>query len=73
MSVYDQQLPNNAIIQENNNNYYALGIDPVKNEIYVSDALDYTQNGIVYRYNTTGSLISSFEVGIIPGCFGFNY
>lgn len=72
MSVSDIALPGEAIINKNNKNYYSLGIDPVRNEIYVSDALDYNQNGKVYRYSYSGKLISSFDVGIIPGCFGFN-
>jgi len=72
MSIHDQQLPDNVLIDKNNRNYYSLGIHPVDNEIYVSDALDYNQNGLVYRYSTTGKLISSFEAGIIPGCFAFN-
>ncbi|MBC8319509.1 MAG: YncE family protein [Bacteroidetes bacterium] len=72
MSVYDQELPDDTIISEDDNNYYAVGIDPVTNEIYVSDVLDYNQNGMVFRYSPTGNLISSFEAGIIPGCFEFN-
>ncbi len=72
MSVYDQQLPDNVLIDKNNRNYYSLGVHPVDNEIYVSDALDYNQNGLVYRYSTNGTFLSSFEVGIIPGCFAFN-
>jgi len=72
MSIHDQQLPDNVLVNEGSGNYYTLGLHPVDNEIYVSDALDYNQNGIVYRYTTTGTLISSFEVGIIPGCFAFN-
>ena len=73
LSVTDLELPAEAIINENGKNYYSLGVDPVRNEIYVSDALDYNQNGIVTRYNFNGTLISSFEAGIIPGDFGFNY
>ena len=72
MSIYDLQLPDNVTINENNRNYYSLGIHPIENEIYVSDALDYNQNGLVYRYSSEGKLVSSFEVGIIPGCFAFN-
>ena len=72
MSIYDQVLPNNAIISESSHNYYSLGIDPKTSEIYISDALNYNQNGVVYRYNSTGEMISSFDVGIIPGSFGFN-
>lgn len=73
MSAYDDELPENHLIQEKDKNFYSLGIDPVTNEIYVSDALNYNQNGIVYRYSSIGVFISSFEVGIIPGCFEFNY
>ncbi len=73
MAISDTELPEAAIINENDKNYYSLGIDPVRNEIYVSDVLDYNQNGIIFRYSQTGTLISSFEAGIIPGCFGFNY
>ena len=72
MSVYDQSLPENPIIIEGDKNYYSMGIDPVNNEIYVSDALDYNQNGMIYRYSSSGDFISSFETGIIPGSFGFN-
>ncbi len=73
LSVNELELPAEIIITENGKNYYSLGVDPVRNEIYVSDALDYNQNGIVTRYNFNGTLISSFEAGIIPGDFGFNY
>jgi len=73
MSVHDQFLPEIPLIIEGNKNYYSLGVDPVNNEIYVSDALDYNQNGMIYRYNLTGDIKSSFEAGIIPGSFGFNY
>jgi len=72
MSIHDQQLPDNMLIDENNRNFYLLGLSSVDNEIFVSDALDYNQNGVIYRYKTNGKLISSFEVGIIPGCFAFN-
>ena len=72
MSIYDLQLPVNMVINKNNRNFYTLGIHPLENEIYVSDALDYNQNGLVYRYSSNGKLVSSFEVGIIPGCFAFN-
>jgi len=72
MSIYDLQLPDKPLIDGNNRNYYSLGIHPSDNEIYVSDALDYNRNGLVYRYSTNGKLLSSFDVGIIPGYFAFN-
>ncbi|MFK5855943.1 MAG: YncE family protein [Bacteroidota bacterium] len=72
MSINSQQLPDNVLIDEANRNYYSLGVHPVEKDIYVSDALDYNRNGMVYRYSSNGILISSFEVGIIPGYFAFN-
>ena len=36
---------------------------------YVADAIDYQQQGIVYRYSSEGELIDEFYVGIIPGAF----
>jgi hypothetical protein len=40
-------------------------------EIYVGDAIDHRQNGIVHRYAPSGKLIDEFKVGISPGNFGF--
>lgn len=51
---------------------YALTIDPTRNEIYVADAIDYQQPGIIYRYTATGELMDSFYVGVIPTEFGWN-
>ncbi|PLW93724.1 MAG: cell surface protein [Marinilabiliales bacterium] len=73
MSVTDGTLPENPMISQDGKYFYALGIDPQNSDIYVSDALDYNKNGLVYRYDYTGSMLDSFEVGIIPGAFGFNY
>lgn len=51
--------------------YYGLDIDPYTSDIYVADAIDYVQKGVVYRYNSQGKLITKFKVGIIPGAFCF--
>lgn len=52
------------------NNYYSLGVGPDA-DVYITDANDYTRNGIVYRYSSEGVLKQSFEAGIIPGAIGF--
>lgn len=40
--------------------------------IYVGDAVDYESNGKVLVYSTTGTLVNSFEVGVVPAGFYFN-
>jgi len=52
--------------------YYALGVDPVRSEVYVADAIDHVQQGMVYRYTPQGAVVDSFRVGIIPGSFCFH-
>jgi len=71
MEINNPTLPSSVFITSNSNTFYGLGIDPVNEDIYVSDAIDYVQNGIVYRYANTGSLIHQFSSGIIPGNFLF--
>lgn len=51
--------------------FYGLGVDPVTDYIYGADAGNYSSNGYVIRYNTIGSKVDSFLVGIIPGSFFF--
>ena len=49
--------------------YYGLTICPHTGDVYVADAIDYVQQGMVYRYSKERELIDSFYVGIIPGAF----
>ena len=66
--INDVNLSTTPIIDRS---FYGLGYDPISNEIYGSDAVDFTQQGWVYRYAATGAVVDSFQVGIIPGSFAF--
>jgi hypothetical protein len=71
MPVTANSLPNEAFIPENLQLFYGLAIDPKTSIVYVSDALDYMQNGTIYRYSMQGKKIDSFKADIAPGTFCF--
>jgi len=51
--------------------FAALGVEPSSGDVYVADALDNVQPGVVYRYRANGTPVDSSKVGIIPGGFNF--
>ncbi len=67
MSIYDTELTSAPLIDRN---FYSLGYNDGK--IYASDAVDYVQQGWSYRYTSSGSVVDSVQVGIIPGGYCFN-
>ena len=38
-------------------------------DVYVADAIDYQQQGIVYRYTADGDAVDEFYAGVTPGAF----
>ena len=50
---------------------YGIGVNPRNGDIYVGDAVDYSQAGVVYRYDANGQLVDQFRVGINPNHFAF--
>lgn len=69
MSVKDESLPQKPFIESRDTKYYAFGVCPFNSDIYVADAIDWQQKGIVYRYSPSGKLIDEFRTGISPGAF----
>lgn len=71
MSTKATSLPSTPLIGAMAGNFYSIGIDPGSGEIYIGDAIDFQQNGKVFRYSKQGELIDTFKAGINPGEFGF--
>lgn len=71
MPVTGITLPSQAFLPAGGRMFYALGVDPGRGDIFVSDALDYQQRGKVWRYDSKGKLLQEFRAGIIPGSFCF--
>ncbi|MEG1607061.1 MAG: DUF5074 domain-containing protein [Mucinivorans sp.] len=71
MDIHNNGLPTQPFIGQQGRLFYGLGIDPSNSEIYLSDAIDYSQKGVVLRYSPKGTLLDSFKVDIIPGAFCF--
>ena len=63
------RVPVRPFLEFRDTKYYGLTVNPNNGEVYVADAIDYQQQGIVYRYSPQGKLIDEFYVGIIPGAF----
>ena len=72
MPVTSSAIPGTPFIPSNGHLFYGLGIDPANGNIFVTDAIDFAQNGWVYRYNQlTGALLNSYSAERIPGSFCF--
>jgi hypothetical protein len=55
------------------NGFYGLEVDPHNSEIYVADAVDFVQHGMIYRFSRDGTVLDTFQTGIAPGSFCFNF
>lgn len=74
MSIDAAALPASPFIAAQSLQYYwALGLDPVTNRIYLGDPKGFIQKGNVSVYQTNGQKIKSFDVGLGPGYFLFDY
>ena len=71
MDTDAEELPREPVIPASKTIYYALGVDPRRGDIYVGDAIDYQQQGVVYRFSADGRGLDTLRVGIIPTDFCF--
>ncbi len=70
MKIDANELPTTPFINNNNRLFYSLDISD-NSIIYLSNAIDYQQNGYVFRYQNNGTEIDSYKVGINPGAYCF--
>lgn len=71
MAVTDASLPAEPLVAPEGRLFYGLAIQHSTGHLFVSDAVDYVQNGKVYEYRPSGVLVNSFTAGRIPGYFCF--
>ncbi len=71
MDIQDSVLPQQPFIQSNSRLFYNFAIHPQNGEIFITDAIDYQQRGVVYQYNSSGVELANFYAGIIPSSLHF--
>lgn len=69
MNVDAYELPPSPFIPFKDTKYYGLTVNPGNEEVYVADAIDYSQQGMIYRFSSKGELLDQFYVGVTPGFF----
>lgn len=72
IDLNEASLPGNLMIHADDRLFYNMEINPENGDIYVTDAVDYVQNGWVYVYNDEGVEKDRFEVNSIPGGIYFH-
>jgi DNA-binding beta-propeller fold protein YncE len=71
ISIDAAKLPDVPIIPYKGTTYYGLAVSPENSEIYVADAVDYVQNGKIYRYTAQYVCIDTINAGVCPSNFCF--
>lgn len=77
MGIEEKYLPVRPFIEAptdskgNKHMLYGINVNKRNGDIYVADAIDYTQSGMIYRYSREGKLIDQFKVGVIPNDIAF--
>ena len=69
MDVRSLRLPAKPFLKYRDTKYYGMTVNPANGEVYVADAIDYMQQGMIYRFSPEGYLLDEFYVGVTPGSF----
>lgn len=69
MDVTANRIPVRPFLESRDTKYYGLTVNPGNEEVYVADAIDYQQQGMIYRYSREGDLLDEIYVGVTPSAF----
>ncbi|MGC1390684.1 MAG: YncE family protein [Bacteroidales bacterium] len=75
MDISSDKLPETTLIAESGASFYKIAINPVNNDIFITDAVDFVQQGWLLLYKNDGSFVMKQRAGIIPGsmCFKLTF
>jgi len=45
---------------------YGVTVDEPRNELYLADAVNFTERGFIYRYSIQGAVVDTIPAGIVP-------
>jgi DNA-binding beta-propeller fold protein YncE len=71
MNISSSEIPTDPFITESGHFFYKLAVSPANSDVYVTDAVDYQQNGYLLNYTVDGVFKSSYETDIIPASMCF--
>lgn len=70
-SLYSTDAALGSPVKVKSGTYYSTGFDPFRGYILLSNPLNYSVEGYAVRLRTDGSVVDSFQVGLIPTNFAF--
>jgi len=75
MDINAEKIPASILIPESGSPYYKLAINPVNSDIFVTDPVDYVQDGYLLYHKNDGTFVAKFRAGVIPGsmCFRLRF
>jgi DNA-binding beta-propeller fold protein YncE len=72
MDINSGSLQASTLISQSGNYFYKIGINPINSDVFITDAVDFVQQGFLLIYKNDGTFISKNKADIIPGSMCFN-
>ncbi len=71
MATDAPSLPSGNVINSNSALFYGMNVNQSTADIYITDAIDYVQPGLVYRFDSLFNPLDTIQTGIIPQAIWF--